>query len=156
VFAAHDVPAMLVVDRTTADRHRSFTQLWHIHPDLKKLGVSSRGAHFQAGNTTLHVVPVTWPGRARARVGIVSGQRRPLQGWLFSHDGTARPAPVVSFTSAGHQQLQLALIVATRPGAGLHWSITPAGAGRAKLTARVAGRTLVLLIDAQTGWVTRL
>jgi len=157
VFAAHDIPLTLVVDRSTASRSQTWDQLWHMHPDLRRVGGSAYGARFQTSNnvTALSISSIPWPGRARAGITTVSGLLNPHMGW-FGEGGAARPAPVTRFRTTGSDQLQIALSIASRPGAKVSWSMAPYGRTVSKLTVRIDGKAVVLLISSGSGWITRL
>jgi hypothetical protein len=155
VFAAHDLPVTVVVDRTIADRTRTFDQLWHVHPDMAPAGTSAYGMRLLSSSkaTSLSITAIPWPGRARAQVGAVRGQTSPLLGW-WSEGKAPVPTSVVRFRTTGTEQRQVALLVPTRPGAKVSWAVAPYGSSQARLTVTIDGRAMVLRITG-SGWIYR-
>jgi len=156
VFASHDVPITLTVDRSTSAYSRTWDQLWHVHPDMKLASTGAYGTRFiSTDNVTLmSLSSIPWPGRSRAALSTVSGKTAPYQGW-FAEGGAAVPAPVTTFRATGKEQLQIALSIASRPGARVSWSMKPYGRTVSKLTVTIDGKPIVLHISSGSGWIAR-
>jgi hypothetical protein len=108
VIFSHSAGYLAVEDRLSATRARRFEQLWHLDAGLEPVvdGTTVRSAG-GAGSVTIIQLG------ARPTVEIVTGQRRPVQGWLSFRVGHRTAAPVVVAATTGRDVRYLSLVVPT-------------------------------------------
>jgi hypothetical protein len=97
---------LLVEDRLSATRPRTFRQLWHlVDGSAPSVGVSTVVTHRARGNVLIRQLV----GAPSLR--IVSGRTDPIQGWISYRYGTKVAAPVVEAVQRGSTARYLTLIV---------------------------------------------
>jgi hypothetical protein len=111
---------LIVEDRLASTTSHTYRQLWHLVEDAN-LFVGTYQVRTQRPHGNVLVRQLAGSPTLR----VVTGARRPVQGWISYHYGTKVAAPVVEAVQRGKNVRYLTLIVpaAGRPGAvvsGLH------------------------------------
>ncbi|GAA0632266.1 hypothetical protein GCM10009547_40130 [Sporichthya brevicatena] len=150
VLVAQGPDIAIVHDSTgSADRTRTFRQLWHLAPTMDV----SRGAKGVAKATPrggvdarLWLIPVRLGGGGKTQV--VTGRTRPRQGWVSEQVLQARKAPVVEMTSTGRSARMLTVIVPAAKSAKVTTSVKNLGKGAKLLTVRIDGKAYKFRVAA--------
>ena len=113
--------AVVVVDRASAPRSTTFTQLWHLPSHAAvRLGPNATTANTAvAANTKTRQTTITslpYPGRSLPRdaMRVVTGSTHPVQGWWWPSMFVKQPVPVVSITASGRSAALLTVITYAR------------------------------------------
>ncbi len=104
---------VLVEDRLSATKSRTFRQLWHLREGSRPTISGSRTWTRSTGSNVLIVQLI-----APAAVRTITGATSPIQGWLSYRGGTKVAAPVVEARRSGTSVKFLTLLVpyaATKP-----------------------------------------
>jgi hypothetical protein len=107
VLLSRDV--VLVVDSLASSRPRRYEQLWHMFPGARVLVDSRRARAFdEYDNPALTIVQNAADEEPSAR--RYYGDTTPMQGWISTEYGEARPNHVVGYVKKGTEVRYLTLI----------------------------------------------
>ena len=115
--------SLLVIDDVRAATQRSFSQLWHLAPDLFiDLAGSSNATGLVRTENGTPWVHVEWTSPQAQVASVIRGQESPLQGWVNDGYEMKSPADVLTLRSEdNHLQLATLWSLGETPSA---WSVT--------------------------------
>jgi len=143
VLALHDPDLLVVLDRGSAAKAQQWQTLWHLPSDQVAV-VRSRTTAIatKAGDATqtiLFQVPFR-QALPRGAILTLRGRTSPkIQGWHYPAAFDRHVATTVMFARSAPSATILSVIVPTRLGAGVGYTLKPAAGGWTNLDLRVGG-----------------
>ncbi len=114
VIVLSDPEVVLVVDRATAPKRTTFSQLWHLPVGTTatpaRVAAHATSADKSRATTIVSLPSAGQPVPARA-ISVVRGTTRPVQGWFWRNIFTKQAAPVVSVNRTGTSAALVTAIV---------------------------------------------
>jgi hypothetical protein len=146
IVFSHGLGWLLVDDRMSSTRTRTYRQLWHLLPNADPHRTANTVRTRQCG-ANLTVTQLVAPDSVR----IVEGRRSPVQGWYSTGLNRRAPAPVIEAIARGRTARYVTVLVPLRSrDSNVRLTEIEVTTGRIRFVITVDGRSERVAISARS------